>query len=153
MGKLSSHRNVRWCVAKPRKWSVFFYPIFGSLIHSLILLQEICSRGVTWYVDHDLCTVMLITIIYNRENKRMVELNLRNHYAVTTNDVLESLQEHRQQKLTLGKIPGFGMARMPTKGCSTSPVPGEMQAKTMMRYRSVPIKTAKINNRGNTKCW
>lgn len=92
-------------------------------------------------------------IIYNRENKRMVELNLRNRYAVTTNDVLESLQEDRQQKLTLGKIPGFGMASMPTKGCSTSPVPGEMQAKTMMRYHSVPIKTAKINNRDNTKCW
>lgn len=55
------------------------------------------------------------SIIYNRETRRTVEFKLMKGYAVTTNDGLESLQQHRRQSPTLGKVSGFGMAKVRTR--------------------------------------
>ena len=45
------------------------------------------------------------------------------------------------------------MADKLMKGCSTSLAIREMQIKATMSYHYMPIRTAKIKNSDNTKCW
>ena len=39
------------------------------------------------------------------------------------------------------------------KRCSTSLIIGEIQVKTTMRFHLMPVRTSKINNTGNNRCW
>jgi hypothetical protein len=45
------------------------------------------------------------------------------------------------------------MAEKHLKKCSTFLVTTEMQIKTTLRFHLTPVRLAKINNSGDSKCW
>ena len=44
-------------------------------------------------------------------------------------------------------------ANQPMKRCSISLIIREIQIKTTLRYHLTPVRVAKINNSGNSRCW